>query len=69
MTRDYIAHWLIGIICMLVWFWGTQAGIPASAVSLAAWIVPGLLMHAVGLSSTNQPPSSLPPTNTETTHE
>ena len=51
MNQEYITHWIIGIICALVWFWGAQVGIPASAISLAAWIVPGLLAHAVGTSS------------------
>jgi hypothetical protein len=53
MNKDYITHWIVGIICALVWFWGAQVGIPASAISLAAWIVPGLLAHAVGTSSVN----------------
>lgn len=64
MSRDYVAHWVIGIICALVWFWGAQVGIPASAISLAAWIVPGLLAHAVGTASTK--PNAPEPPVTET---
>lgn len=50
MNRDYLAHWVIGIICTLVWFWGDLVNIPAAAITLAASIVPGLLGHALGYS-------------------
>ena len=50
MSKDYIAHWIIGIICTLVWFWGDLVNIPAAAITLAASIVPGLLGHALGYS-------------------
>ena len=58
MTRDYIGHWIIGITCALVWFWGAKVDIPPSAINLAAWIVPGLLAHAIGRTSitTDQAP-------------
>ncbi len=52
--RDYIAHWIIGIICTLIWFWGSLVGIPQAAVTLAASIVPGLLGHALGYSGGRQ---------------
>ena len=51
MTRDYVGHWIIGICATLVWFWGAKVDIPASAINLAAWIVPGLLAHALGQSA------------------
>lgn len=39
--------WAIGLLCTLVWFWGDKAGIPPSAINLAAWVVPGLLAYAL----------------------
>ncbi len=48
---DYLTHWILGVICALVWFWGDKAGIPPAAQQLAASIVPGLVAHAMGYSS------------------
>ena len=65
MTRDYVGHWIIGITCALVWFWGAKVDIPPSAINLAAWIVPGLLAHAIGRSTLSttapEPPKDAPP--------
>ena len=49
--KDYISHWVLGVICTVVWFWGDKAGIPSQAQLLAASIVPGLLAHALGYAS------------------
>ncbi len=42
-----ITHWIIGILCTIIWFWGDRVGVPSTAVQLAASIVPGLLGHAL----------------------
>ena len=60
MTRDYVGHWIIGICATLVWFWGAKVDIPASAINLAAWIVPGLLAHAIGRSTLSTTAPELP---------
>lgn len=49
--KDYATHWILGLICTLVWFWGDRVGIPKDAQTLAASVVPGLLAHALGKSS------------------
>lgn len=51
MSKEYLTHWILGVICTLVWFWGDRAGIPPAAVTLASVTVPGLLAHALGASS------------------
>lgn len=62
MNRDYYAHWLIGLLCAVVWFWGDRAGLPPAAISLAGSIVPGLLGHAVAWTPSPQPgPPANPP--------
>lgn len=61
MSRDYLAHWVIGIISALVWFWGDRAGIPAAAVSLAATIVPALLGHAIAYTPASPADPVSPP--------
>lgn len=50
MNQNLITHWIIGVFATLTWFWGDKVGIPPSAINLAAWIVPGLLAHALGQS-------------------
>jgi hypothetical protein len=47
MNKDYTVHWLLGILCSIIWFWGDRAGIPVAAVTLAASVVPGILAHAL----------------------
>ena len=61
MTRDYVGHWIIGICATLVWFWGAKVDIPPSAINLAAWIVPGLLAHAIGRTTFTQAPTTIMP--------
>lgn len=56
MSKDYLTHWVIGLICTTVWFWGDRAGIPPAAVSLAGTIVPGLLGHAIAYTPSNSIP-------------
>ncbi len=53
-----ITLWIIGILCTLVWFWGAKAEIPASAINLAAWIVPGLLAYALKTSESSLSPEA-----------
>lgn len=60
MSKDYLTHWILGVICTLVWFWGDRAGIPPAAVTLASVTVPGLLAHALGTSQGNPPPLTQP---------
>lgn len=55
---QYLTHWIIGICATLTWFWGDKVGVPPSAINLAAWIVPGLLAHALGSSGRNSPTSA-----------
>ncbi len=50
MNQNLITHWIIGVFATLTWFWGDKVGVPPSAINLAAWIVPGLLAHALGQS-------------------
>ena len=63
MNRDYLGHWVIGILCAIIWFWGDKAGIPPAAVTLAATIVPALLGHALAFTPApagyEPPPASL----------
>ena len=47
MNKEYTTHYVIGAICVIVWWYGEYLKIPASAVQLAASIVPGLLGHAL----------------------
>ena len=47
MNKQYIGHWVIGALCVVIWFWGDYLKIPAAAVQLSASIVPGLLGHAL----------------------
>ena len=51
MNQNLITHWIIGVFATLTWFWGDKVGVPPSAINLAAWIVPGLLAHALGQSA------------------
>jgi hypothetical protein len=51
MSPDYYAHWIIGLLCTVVWFWGARAGLPPEAISLCATVVPGLIGHAVAYQS------------------
>jgi hypothetical protein len=50
-----ITLWVIGLLCTLVWFWGAKADIPASAIGLAGWLVPGLLAYALKTSEVQLP--------------
>ncbi len=47
--------WAIGLLCTLVWFWGAKADVPASAIGLAGWLVPGLLAYALKTSEVQLP--------------
>lgn len=47
--------WAIGLLCTLVWFWGAKADVPASAIGLAGWLVPGLLAYALRTSEVQLP--------------
>jgi len=51
MSRDYITHWIIGVLCALIWFWGDRVGIPPGAIALAASVVPAALADAMRKSS------------------
>jgi hypothetical protein len=51
MNQNLITHWILGVFATLTWFWGDKVGVPPSAINLAAWIVPGLLAHALGQSA------------------
>ena len=48
--QEYWTHWLLGLACAAIWFWGDKAGIPVAAQALAASVVPALVTHAVGMS-------------------
>lgn len=50
-NRTFYTRWAIGLTATLVWFFGDRIGIPASAINLSEWIVPGLLAHALGTSN------------------
>ncbi len=54
MNRDYVVHWIIGLLATATWFWGEKAGIPAGGIQLAASIVPGILAHALNYSPNQQ---------------
>jgi hypothetical protein len=47
MNKDYLVHWLLGVLCSAIWFWGDRMGIPSAAVTLASSVVPGILAHAL----------------------
>ena len=51
MNKDYLVHWLLGLLCSVIWFWGDRVGIPAAAVTLASSVVPGILAHALAYSA------------------
>lgn len=51
MSREYVTHWIIGILCALIWFWGDRLGIPPGAIALAASVVPAALADAMRKSS------------------
>ena len=55
MSKDYLVHWVIGLLCAVIWFWGDKAGIPKEAVSLASTVVPALLGHAVAFTPDASP--------------
>ncbi len=50
MNKAYIGHWVIGVLCAVIWFWGDKLGIPTAAITLCSSIVPGLLGHALAYS-------------------
>lgn len=56
MNKEFLTHWVLGIACALVWFWGDKVGIPKDAQILAASTVPGLLAHALGKGSSDPAP-------------
>ena len=43
MNKDYAIHWLFGILCSIIWFWGEKVGIQQADITLAASVVPGIL--------------------------
>lgn len=47
-TPQYLSHWVIGIVAVLVWFWGEKVGIPPDAMPMAKMVVTGLMGHALG---------------------
>ena len=47
MTKEYIGHWVLGVLCFIIWCWGPYLRIPPAAILLCASIVPGLLGHAL----------------------
>jgi hypothetical protein len=51
MNKDYIVHWILGLLCACIWFWGDRLGIPAGGIALAASVVPGALADAMRKSS------------------
>lgn len=55
MNKAYIGHWVIGILCAVIWFWGEKLSIPAAAITLCSSIVPGLLGHALAYSPADAP--------------
>ena len=57
MSRDYVTHWIIGILCALIWFWGDRVGIPPGAIALAASVVPAALADAMRKSSNATQPA------------
>ena len=65
MNKEYLTHWIIGLVATVVWFWGDRAGIPPAAISLAATIVPTTVVHAMATASAKSlqydpPPTTLP---------
>lgn len=50
MSKGYVGHWVIGVLCAVIWFWGDKMGIPDAAITLCSSIVPGLLGHALAYS-------------------
>lgn len=47
MNKDYATHWVIGLLATVVWFWGDKAGVPPTAITLAASLVPAAIAHAL----------------------
>jgi hypothetical protein len=70
MNKDYLVHWVLGVLCAAVWFWGDKLGVPPAAVTLASTIVPTLLGHAVAYtpdaSNAPDPQSTVSATPTAT---
>ena len=55
MSKGYVGHWVIGVLCAVIWFWGDKMGIPTAAITLCSSIVPGLLGHALAYSPADAP--------------
>lgn len=51
MSMDYLTHYITAILCLCVAFWGDKLGIPATDVSIAATLVPGIIGHALGMAA------------------
>ena len=64
MTKDYAVHWILGIVCASIWFWGKLVSIPPEAVQLAASVVPGILAHALAFTPDSSSPNVPAPTPT-----
>jgi hypothetical protein len=61
-NKDYLNHWLIGLVATVVWLWGDRIGIPQAAVTYAATIVPTVVGHALAYTpaSATDPNASAP---------
>lgn len=60
---DYLAHWVIGVVALIIWAfgaspWAVSMGVPASLQTFAAWVVPtivgAVIGHATATSAFNQ---------------
>lgn len=70
MSKEYVTHWILGVTCAVIWFWGDRLSIPKDAQVLAASIVPGLLGSALSIQKGQLPslpsaPASAPLTESQ----
>ena len=47
MDKNYINHWIIGVVCLIVYLFGDKLGVPAMAVQYAGTVIPALVGHAL----------------------
>ena len=48
--KEYITHWVIGIVCTAVYLFGAKFALPAEAIQLAGATIPGLMGHALAFT-------------------
>ena len=60
MTKDYIVHWILGSLAVIVAFWGNKLAIPSDYVAAAGPLATSIIGHALAYTP-DVAPSVTPP--------